>query len=185
MKPDRIRFGKTRWWHRLLGRGTRWEQTGLAMALLLSASLLAWLAWHLQELEQQRERLQLALDQARAPVTRPAPRPLGLVIPAEALRQMDAVTARLNVPWSDVLDVIERSATPKVALLALEPDARAGSINLTAEARSLEDLLAYAEALGQDTAVASVDLGQHDLRAQEPGQPVRMTLSISPTPFRQ
>jgi Tfp pilus assembly protein PilN len=97
------------------------------------------------------------------------------------------VTARLNVPWSDVLDAIERSTTQKVALLALEPDARTGSVALTAEARSLDDLLSYVEGLGQDAAVASVRMGQHDLRAQDPGHPVRMTLSLSigPVPLRQ
>jgi hypothetical protein len=72
-----------------------------------------------------------------------------------------------------------------VALLTIEPDARTGNVALTAEARSLDDLLAYAEALGQDAAIASVNMSQHDLRAQEPGQPVRMILSINPRPLRQ
>jgi transcriptional regulator with XRE-family HTH domain len=131
------------------------------------------------------ERLQAELDQARASVARPAQRTTRPIISAEALRQMDAVAARLNVPWSDVLDAIERSTTQRVALLTLEPDAGTGNVALTAEARSLDELLNYAEVLGEDAAVASVRLGQHDLRPQEPGQPVRMTLSIAPVPFAQ
>lgn len=184
MKPARMSF-ENAWWHRLLGRGSRWERTGLVMALLVGLSALGWMVWQRHVLGLEQERLQAALDQAQAPVARPSPRPLPPATPAETLRQMDAVTARLNVPWSDVLDAIERSTTQKVALLTLEPDARTGSVALTAEARSLDDLLSYAEALGQDAAVASVRMGQHDLRAQEPGQPVRMTLSISPVPLQQ
>jgi len=184
MKPPRIAFNNT-WIDRLLGRGPSWERACFVMILLIAVSALGWAARQRQVLGLEQERLQAALDQAQAPVARPVPRASRPVTPPETLRQMDAVTARLNVPWSDVLDAIERSTTQRVALLTLEPDARTGNVALTAEARSLDDLLNYAEALGQDAAVASVRMGQHDLRAQEPGQPVRMTLSISPVPLRQ
>jgi Tfp pilus assembly protein PilN len=184
MKPLRISFANT-WSQRLLGRGSRWERNSFVVALLIALAALVWVAWERHVLGLEQARLKTALDQAQAPSTRPVPRPSQPATPAEALRQMDAVTARLNVPWSDVLDAIERSTTQKVALLTLEPDARTGSVSLTTEARSLDDLLNYAEALGQDAAVASVRMGQHDLREQEPGQPVRMTLSISPVPLRQ
>lgn len=184
MKPPLISFDDT-WWQRVLGRGSRWERTGLGMTLLLAFALLGWVAWqgHVLRLEQQR--LLASLLQAQAPASRPAPAPARPPLATETLRQMNAVTARLNVPWSDVLDAIERSTPKQVALLALEPDARTGSVALTVEAQSLDDLLTYAEMLGQDTAVASARMGQHDLRLQEPGQPVRMTLSINPVPLRQ
>lgn len=184
MKAARISFEDT-WMQRLLGRGARWERTGLVMALLFALCALGWTVWQSHMLGLEQKRLEAALDLAQAPVARPRPDPLPPATPAETLRQMDAVTARLNVPWSDVLDAIERSTTQKVALLTLEPDARTGSVALTAEARSLDDLLNYAEALGKDVAIATVRMGQHDLRAQEPGQPVRMSLSISPVPLRR
>jgi len=184
VKPARITFDST-WSHRLLGRGSGRERVGLSLILLAALSALGYVAWQRHALGLEQIQLQAAIDQFQSEVTRPAPRPSRPTTSAETLRQMDAVTARLNVPWSDVLDAIERRSTQKVALLTLEPDARSGSVALTAEARSLDDLLAYAEALGQDAAVASVRMGQHDLRTQEPGQPVRMTLSIAPVPLRQ
>lgn len=184
MKPVRISFANT-WSQSLLGRGSLWERTSLVVMIVVALSALGWVVWQGHVLEHQQERLQAALDRAQAPFSRPVQRPSPPATPAETLRQMDAVTARLNGPWSDVLDAIERSTTQRVALLTLEPDARTDSVALTAEARSLDDLLNYAETLGQDAAVASVRMVQHDLRAEEPGQPVRMTLSISPVPLRQ
>jgi len=184
VKPVRVTFDDT-WSHRLLGRGSKRERFGLFVIFLAALSALCSVAWQRHVLGLEQAQLQAALDEASTHVARPVPRPSRPAMPAETLRQVDAVTARLNVPWSDVLDAIERCTTQKVALLTLEPDARTGSVALTAEARSLDDLLNYAEALGQDAAIAAVRMGQHDLRAQEPGQPVRMTLSISPVPLRQ
>lgn len=184
MKATYISFDNT-WRQRLLGRGSWRERLASAVTLLIALSLLGGATWQHHVLVLEQERLIVAVEQARAPVTRPVPRPSRPITPAESFRQMDAATARLNVPWSDVLDAIERSTTQRVALLTLEPDARTGSVALTAEARTLDDLLNYAEALGQDPAVASVRLGQHDQRAQEPGQPLRLTLSISPVRWRQ
>lgn len=184
MKPVHISFANT-WWQGLLGRGPRWERNCIVIFMLAALCALSWMVWQLHVLGLEQARLQAAIDQAQAPLARAVAHTTALAMPAEALRQMDATTARLNVPWSDVLDAIERSTTQKVALLTLEPDARTGSVALTAEARSLVDLLNYAEALGNDAAVASVRLGQHEVQAREPGQPARMTLSISPVPLRQ
>lgn len=181
-----IRFGNP-WWQRVLGLGSRAERIGLAMSLAMASAALGWVAWERHALTLQLSQAQSAVERAKASavsVTRPAARTAGPSTPADTLRQMDAAVGRLNVPWSAVLDAIERSTTQAVALLALEPDARTGSVGLTVEARTLDELLLYAQALGQDPAVASVRMGQHDQRTQEPGQPVRMTLSISPTPLR-
>ena len=135
MKPVRISFANT-WSQRLIGRGSRLERTSLVAALLVALSAVGWVVWQGNVLGLEQTRLQAALDRAQVPFARPVLRPAPPATPAETLRQMDAVTARLNVPWSDVLDAIERSTTQKVALLTLEPDARTGSVALTAEARS-------------------------------------------------
>lgn len=184
MKPPRITFDST-WRRRLLGRGSSWERAIFVLALVLASTALGGVAWQAHTLDLEQTRLRAAVLQAQVVVARPAPRPVQTSTPLETLRQMDRVTGRLNVPWTDLFDAIERTASQKVALLTLEPDARTGSIALTAEARSLDDLLSYAEALGQDPAVAVVRMAQHDLRAQEPGQPVRMILSVSPNQLRQ
>lgn len=186
MKTVVVDFGG-RWWHHLLGRGSRWERTGLLVLLAFAAAALGGVAWQRQVLADEQAQVQAQLARARAAaaaVDRPVVRPPAVQTPADTLRQMDAAVGRLNVPWSAVFDAIERNAQQPVALLALEPDARAGTVGLTVEARSLDDLLRYAHALGQDAAMASVRLGQHDQRLQEPGQPVRMTLSINPVPLQ-
>jgi Tfp pilus assembly protein PilN len=157
--------------------------TGLVLlAALLALGAVAWCTFRMA-LEQQALETEISRVQGRADrVPRPIPK---RAMSAELLRQIDATTARLNTPWSDVLNAIERNASDKVALLTLEPDANTGTVALTAEGSSLENLLAYAEALGSDPVVASVRMAQHELRVQDAGQPVRLTLSVSPSPLQR
>ena len=172
MKPPRISFEDT-WQHRVLGLGTSREQAAIIFTVMVGFAAVGAAAWQTRVLGSEQERLQAAIERAQFPVVRRAPRHARPVTSAPILQQMDATTARLNVPWSAVLDAIERCTTDDVALLTLETDSRTGSVALTAEARSLEDLLTYAEALGKDAAIASVRINQHDVRVQEPEQPVR------------
>ena len=182
MTPRRLPFEALPW-QRLLGRGAGWQRTLAGAVLLASAVVLALAAW--QAVQAQRQRATLLNDWAQRSKVRPpaplsAPRAATQAPSAEALRQLDMATARLNMPWPVLFNAVERRTVRGVALLALEPDARAGLVQLTAEARTLDELLAYAEALGRDRAFSSVRLGQHEQRGQEPGQPVRMTLVAVP-----
>lgn len=179
-------------WHHLLGHRPG-ALRGLGLLALSSAIvLLGLVAWRMQATQADLARLhdELHKRQADQQARRTAPAAAAPALPApppETLRQLDHVTARLNWPWPDLFDALERSTPPHVALISIEPDAQAGpsgQVALVAEARSLGDLLAYAQQLEADPAVAATRFGQHDQRDQQPGQPVRMTLTLTPRPWR-
>lgn len=169
---------------RLLGRGSPAARWAGATALLLTISafgLVVAMDWRAAErlatLQDQWAQATAQRQPARPPAALPAQ-------PRDLLLQWDQITARLNVAWPELFDTLERRTPDGVAVLSLEPDARNAQVAITAESRSLPELLAYARALEGDPAVAAVRLGQHDLRAQVPGQPVRLTLTLTPAPLR-
>jgi len=177
MKRPRIRFSGLPG-PRLTDDGRRFAGVASLAFLLLAGVAVGWATWSLHGVRLERQQIQNALAHGQQRQRAPSPRAGEATTPPDAAKHMDAVTMRLNVAWSELLDAIERNTSPKVAILSLEPDAMSGSVALTAEARSLDDLLAYAEALRQDGAFAAVQLGQHDSQVQEPDRPVRMSLSI-------
>lgn len=168
-----------------LGQGSIGERAGALVLLVVATTFtaaVAYQAWAMrQEVDAlQRESEALRLSHPTQPSTVAAAPPL----PAEAVRQLDNAVERLNVPWSTVLDTLERHADQAVAILKLEPDARSGTIALTTEAAGLDDLLAYSAALAQDANVASLQLGAHDVRTDAPGQPARLVLSLKLEPLQ-
>lgn len=85
---------------------------------------------------------------------------------------------QLNTPWSALLDALE-SATPEdVAVVAIEPDARQGTIRLLVEARTLDMLLVYAGTLRALEQFDSVNLVKHETNDQDQNRPLRLSLDI-------
>lgn len=168
-----------------LGVGAPWRRIASAAIGLIGTAALAWALYATREATLAGRHLAQDAERLRARATSATPAPSRSEMPLESLRRMNTVIAHLNVPWADVLDAIERNTSRRVALLALEPEAVAGTVTLTVEARTLEDLLEYANALSLDAAVAAVRLAQHEVQTQEASLPVRMTFSVSLAPLRR
>lgn len=113
-------------------------------------------------------------EMLRAP--RPALPSKGELVQTKALRQ---VTQKLTTPWSDLLQSLESAPNQAVALLSVEPSATRRSLQLTAEARTLPDMVAYLGALQRDERLSSVVLVSHQVQAQMPGAPVRFQIQAS------
>jgi hypothetical protein len=95
------------------------------------------------------------------------------LVQTKALRQ---VTQKLTTPWSDLLQSLESAPNRAVALLSVEPSASRRSVRLTAEARTLPDMVAYLGALQHDARLTSVVLVSHQVQSQMPGAPVRFQI---------
>ena len=65
-----------------------------------------------------------------------------------------------------------------VALVSIEPDQRAGSVRVVAEARSLPAALAYAQRLGSAPGIRDVHLTRHETSDRDPHRSVRMQLEL-------
>jgi len=99
------------------------------------------------------------------------PRRLG-----DALVRANTVALGLARPWDKAFAALEASELPGVAVLSIEPDARGGEVRIAAEAKDAMGMLAYIETLRATPQFARVTLQQHEVRAEEPGRPLRFTV---------
>lgn len=143
--------------------------------LLLAAgmALAAWSGW-------QGAQTQTALDAAvaaapRAPVAAAHTRPVAAVDEQSAARQ---ARAQLAIPWDALFVRLETNLPKRIALVALEADARKPDATLTAEAMSAQDMLAWVEQLKLEGGFASVTLVSHALQESDPQQPLRFVLRL-------
>jgi len=71
-----------------------------------------------------------------------------VILPAQA-KAINEIVAKLNLPWRDLQGALSAANSPKVALLSIEPDAKARSLKILAEAKNSDDMFAYLEELKQ------------------------------------
>jgi nitrate reductase NapAB chaperone NapD len=152
----------------------RWAQWSV---LACGAALAALAVAH--ELEVQRESRELkarvlAAERPAAAVGTGARRPAAAADSLDARRE--AILRELNLPWGRVFELVERMASPKVTAVALQPDARNGTVKVVAEAASQSAMLDYVKALSADPGVARVQLVSHEVQTGVPGRPVRFTV---------
>lgn len=156
-----------------LGRAPR-PWAGVLLATL-AALLLAATGWSCWQLEQERRSESTRLAQRAARLLPPPPRKL---TEAERVRQaqVEKVTDDLRAPWAELLAAFEDHGRADIGLLKLEPDARAGVVRVTGQARDAKSLFAYLLALESDPRLAEVALTTHQTERDTPGQPLRFTI---------
>jgi hypothetical protein len=93
------------------------------------------------------------------------------------LQKANVILQQMNVPWGDLFTAVESAQGDDIALLAVQPDPRGGTVLIGGEARSLPAVLAYMERLEQTSRLRDVVLASHEIRANEPGQPVSFALN--------
>lgn len=86
---------------------------------------------------------------------------------------------RLSVPWDALFGALEAAQTERASLLSIEPDAGAGTLTLTGEARDYLAALSYVANLEQQRALARVHLAKHETRQNDSHRPLAFTISAS------
>jgi hypothetical protein len=97
-------------------------------------------------------------------------------IQALEVQHANSVLRELGLPWDVLFRAVESSAGKNIALLALEPDLRKGTVTISAEAKNFDAMLEYARQLGQRDVFASVHLQRHLIQQADPQRPVRFSL---------
>jgi hypothetical protein len=92
------------------------------------------------------------------------------------VRRANAVLEQINLPWLELLDVIQSTRGEAVALLSVQPDARQHTVRIGAEAKSLADALDYVRRLTAHPRFKGVYLVNHEIIQQDPQKPVRVQL---------
>lgn len=147
---------------------------GFALAAL-AALMLGAAAFSSWRLDQDNRAARLRLNEQAARLLPPAPRKLS---EAERVRLSQAarVAGELRAPWGDLLATFEEHGQGDIGLLKLEPDAKAGVVRITGQARSAAALFAYLQELESDARLVRVALTTQQLERDTPGQPLRFVI---------
>ncbi len=147
-------------------RSSPWAARVL-FAVAAAVALDAGLAWH---------DARKAIDANQAALARlPAGAPQSASKEEVALAR-DTV-ARLAMPWDSLFGAIETAASDQVALLAVEPDPKAGKVTISGEGKDYLAALTYVLNLSRSDALSGVQLVRHEVKPEDPQRPVAFSIS--------
>ena len=96
-----------------------------------------------------------------------------------ALRHADRVARSLLLPWDSLFSTLEQATDDRVALLALQPDARKGEISISGEAKNYDAVLAFVTRLDSRKTLRDVHLVRHEVREDDPQHPMSFGIVAS------
>lgn len=129
--------------------------------MLLAGSLIIATDMGLRFVDLQRINQQYRVDFAKiAPRGMPAARPASQ---EEVAAARDTVQ-RLSMPWTKLFTAIESAASEQVALTAIEPDPRAGTVKITGDGKDYLAALSYVLNLSRAEGLSAVELVRHETR---------------------
>jgi Tfp pilus assembly protein PilN len=102
----------------------------------------------------------LAVNEARIAKRAPAGR-APKATPAEVAAVRETVQ-RLSTPWDELFGALESAATDKVALAAIEPDPKAGTVTITGDGKDYLAALSYVLNLSHTEGLERVQLVRHE-----------------------
>src|SRR5262245_59461061 len=82
---------------------------------------------------------------------------------------------RLSLPWTRLFTAIESAASDKVALTAIEPDPKTGTVKIMGDSKDYLAALSYVLSLSQTEGLSSVQLVRHEVRRDSVGFTISAT----------
>ena len=82
----------------------------------------------------------------------------------------------LATPWNELLDSIEQSDMPDIALLGMDPNVKKQQVILTGEAKNLATILQYINKLSLQTMLSQVVLQKHVVNETVNEKPVSFSI---------
>jgi hypothetical protein len=92
------------------------------------------------------------------------------------VRHANEVLRQLTLPWDTLFRAVESSGGKTVALLAMEPNIRKGTVTISGEAKNFAAMLDYIKQLGARDVFSSVHLQNHQVQHEDPEKPIRFSL---------
>jgi hypothetical protein len=160
-------------------RGALWLRAGvLLLGVVALAAVLAYAQWQLfPEVAAQRQRLQAEAASLGATPSATTVKPAELT---QAWHRAQMASKQLGLPWTRLFAAIGKAGTGgDVALVSIEPEPLKASVVLVAEARNLDGMLGFVNALQASPDLADVTLQSHTINKTVPEQPVRFRLTAS------
>ena len=107
-------------------------------------------------------------SEARAPQRRAS---------ADEVAQVRETLARLSLPWDKLFGALESAASERVALLAVEPDSKTGTVLISGDSKDYLAALSYVLELSHSDSLSKVQLVRHEMKANDPQRPVAFTVT--------
>lgn len=95
----------------------------------------------------------------------------------EEVAQVRETVARLSLPWEKLFAALESAASDQVAVLAVEPDSKAGTVVISGDSKDYLAALSYVLNLQQSDALRQVQLVRHEVKPNDPQRAVAFTVS--------
>ena len=100
-------------------------------------------------------------------------------VSAEEVAAASESLQRLAQPWGELFAALESAASDRVALLAIQPDPRAGTVTITGDSKDYLAALTYVLNLSRVEALSNVQLVRHEVKSDDPQRPVSFAVSAS------
>ena len=148
----------------------------LAAAAVTVAAVVLWRA----ELQDETQALQsrLARLEQRARNRTPAATQIDKPVEQE-IRRANDVIEQIALPWDRLFRAVEGAAVARVMLLGIAPDAKSGTVQISAETADAEAMFDYVRRLGQQKELANVYLLQHQFARQNATRPLQFLVTAS------
>jgi hypothetical protein len=108
--------------------------------------------------------LKASLDRNEQVVARAQPRRGAPQVGADELAAARDTVARLGLPWARLFGALEGAASEDVALLAIEPDPKNGTVKISGDSKDYLAALTYVMNLSRSDALSHVQLVRHEAR---------------------
>lgn len=145
----------------------------LAAAAITATALVSRESDRLRRVVEKNTSLQQIRAAGLAPVTKPKP------AEAERLRHWQEMRADRDFPWRQVFQAVEGADRNTIELLEFRPDKRNRRIVLRGEAQDHDALVAYIQALSEQTALSQVHLLRMQRRTREKIETIEFEIKVS------
>ena len=86
---------------------------------------------------------------------------------------------RLSLPWDELFRALESAANEHVALVAIEPDVRAGTVTISGDGKDYLAALTYVANLSRTEGMEAVQLVRHEQKGNDPQGAVSFAVSAT------
>ena len=106
---------------------------------------------------------------------------------AQEIQRANEVIDQLALPWNRLFRAVENAAAGPVTLLGIAPDAKSGTVQISAETTDAEAMFGYVRRLEQQPDLANVYLVEHQRDKRGGQRPLRFLVTASwlPTQTRR
>jgi hypothetical protein len=123
--------------------------------------------------------LERAMKANEAIVARAQPRKHAPAPSAEEAALARDTVQRLGLPWGKLFAALEAAGSDQVALLAIEPDTKSGTVKISGDSKDYLAALTYVLNLSQADTLSHVQLVRHEVKQNDPQHPVAFSISAA------